>query len=133
MDLFRYGDIDYFRQQLDFTWDTNRFRGLPEYVRWLHEQGMKFITILDPAIDSEEKNYEVFKEGEEKQIWIQWPERRNLQSNETKNRNILGYVWPYGKATFPDYFYPPAKDWWKKQILKYHRQIPFDALWIDMK
>ncbi|CAF3950314.1 unnamed protein product, partial [Rotaria sp. Silwood2] len=127
-----YGDIDYFRQQLDFTWDPMRFKGLPEYIDWLHTQGMKFITILDPAIDSEEANYDVFTEGQKADIWIKWPERKNPQFNETHNRNMLGYVWPYGKTVFPDYFYPPTKDWWKNQIIKYHKKIKFDALWIDM-
>jgi alpha-glucosidase (family GH31 glycosyl hydrolase) len=91
-----YGDIDYFRNQLDFTWDPVRFEGLPEYVDWLHTQGMKFITILDPAIDSEEGNYNVFQEGQKADIWIKWPENRNIQFNETKNRNMIGYVWPIG-------------------------------------
>jgi hypothetical protein len=57
---------------------------------------MKFITILDPAIDSEEQNYQVFIEGQKADIWIKWPERKNPQSNETNNRNMVGYVWPYG-------------------------------------
>jgi len=57
---------------------------------------MKFITILDPAIDSEEPNYNVFKEGQKENIWIKWPENRNIQFNETNNRNIIGYVWPIG-------------------------------------
>jgi hypothetical protein len=57
---------------------------------------MKFITILDPAIDSEEENYTVFTEGQKDDIWIKWPERKNPQINETLNRNMLGYVWPYG-------------------------------------
>ncbi len=94
---FRYGDIDYFRNQLDFTWDPVRFKGLPEYVDWLHTQGMRFITILDPAIDSEEPNYGVFSDGQKDDIWIKWPENKNMQFNETKNRNMLGYVWPVGK------------------------------------
>lgn len=38
-----------------------------------------------------------------------------------------------GRAVFPDYFYPPAKEWWKNQIIQYHQKIRFDALWIDMK
>jgi alpha-glucosidase (family GH31 glycosyl hydrolase) len=38
-----------------------------------------------------------------------------------------------GKTVFPDYFYPPTKDWWKNQILNYYQKIKFDALWIDMK
>jgi alpha-glucosidase (family GH31 glycosyl hydrolase) len=91
-----YGDIDYFRNQLDFTWDPVRFNGLPEYIDWLHTQGMKFITILDPAIDSEEVNYNVFQEGQKDDIWIKWPENINIQFNETKSRNMIGYVWPIG-------------------------------------
>ncbi|CAF0846134.1 unnamed protein product [Adineta steineri] len=127
-----YGDIDYFRQQLDFTWDPIRFKGLPEYVDWLHTQGMRFITILDPAIDSEEPDYSVYSEGQKDDIWIKWPVDKNIQFNETKNRNMLGYVWPVGKTVFPDYFYPPAKEWWKNQILNYYQQLKFDGLWIDM-
>ena len=38
-----------------------------------------------------------------------------------------------GKTVFPDYLYPPAKDWWKTQILNYHKLLKFDGLWIDMK
>jgi alpha-glucosidase (family GH31 glycosyl hydrolase) len=92
-----YGDIDYFRNQLDFTWDPIDFDGLPEYVNWLHENGMKFITILDPAIDTEEKDYSPYLEGQKNNIWIKWPERRNIQFNETGDRNMLGYVWPFGE------------------------------------
>ncbi|CAF4196608.1 unnamed protein product, partial [Rotaria magnacalcarata] len=91
-----YGDIDYFRKRLDFTWNTEDFNGLPEYIDWLHEKGMKFITILDPAIDSDEKDYSVFDEGQKADIWIKWPARKNVQFNETGNRNMLGYVWPDG-------------------------------------
>lgn len=93
----RHGDIDYFRKRLDFTWNPVDFDGLPEFVDWLHNQGMKFITILDPAIDSEEKDYSVYTDGQKADIWIKWPKDKNLQFNETGNRNMLGYVWPDGK------------------------------------
>jgi alpha-glucosidase (family GH31 glycosyl hydrolase) len=100
---FRYGDIDYFHNQLDFTWHPVEFAGLPEFVRSLHTSGMKFITILDPAIDSEAKNYAVYTEGQKADIWIKWPENQNLQLNETGNRNMLGYVWPYGTFVCNNY------------------------------
>ncbi|CAF0953791.1 unnamed protein product [Adineta steineri] len=127
-----YGDIDYFYKRLDFTWHPIDFDGLPEYIDWLHDNGMKFITILDPAIDSQEKNYSTYTEGEKDNIWIKWPIHRNLQFNETNNRNMLGHVWPDGKAVFPDFFYPPAIEWWKSQIVNYHSKLKFDGLWIDM-
>lgn len=94
--MLRYGDIDYFRDQLDFTYDTVRFAGLPAFIDSLHQSGMKFITILDPAINSEEKTYSTYTDGQSKNIWIKWPQDNNLQYNETKNRNMLGYVWPFG-------------------------------------
>jgi len=59
---------------------------------------MKFITMLDPAIDSEAKDYSVYTEGQKANIWIKWPERRNMQLAETNNRNLLGYVWPDGES-----------------------------------
>ncbi|CAF2051540.1 unnamed protein product [Rotaria magnacalcarata] len=127
-----YGDIDYFRKRLDFTYDPANFSGLPDYVNWLHSNGMKFITILDPAIDSEEPNYSVYAEGQRDNIWIKWPTRRNVQYSETGNRNMVGYVWPDGKTVFPDFFYPPAKRWWKSQVVNYYSQLKFDGLWIDM-
>jgi alpha-glucosidase (family GH31 glycosyl hydrolase) len=71
---------------------------LPQYVEWLHEHGMKFITILDPAIDAEQKNYSTYKEGQKADVFIKWPERRNVQLNDTGNRNLLGYVWPLGMS-----------------------------------
>ncbi|CAF4570033.1 unnamed protein product, partial [Rotaria sp. Silwood2] len=36
------------------------------------------------------------------------------------------------KTVFPDYFYPPAKEWWKNQVLNYYNKLKFDGLWIDM-
>ena len=58
---------------------------------------MKFITMLDPAIDSEAKNYSSYIKGQKDNIWIKWPEDQNVQFNETGNRNMLGYVWPDGE------------------------------------
>jgi alpha-glucosidase (family GH31 glycosyl hydrolase) len=42
----QYGDIDIMRDQLDFTYDTTRFAGLPAYIKELKTEGIKFVTIL---------------------------------------------------------------------------------------
>ena len=39
-------DIDHFRRHLDFTYDKESFKGLPEYVDELKSQGIRFITIM---------------------------------------------------------------------------------------
>jgi hypothetical protein len=45
----------------------------------------------------------------------------------------LNKLFNSGKTVFPDFFYPPTNDWWKSQILDYHKKLKFDGLWIDMK
>ncbi|CAF0830464.1 unnamed protein product [Didymodactylos carnosus] len=128
----QWGDIDTFDNQTDFTYDPVNYTNLPQFIDHLHNIGMKFVTILDPAIDSQHPNYSAFVLGEQQNIWIKWPVDENLQFNETGNQNMLGYVWPPGKAVFPDFFYPPTKSWWLNQIVTWHNTLNFDAIWIDM-
>ena len=92
----QWGDIDTFNNQTDFTYDQANFAGLPQFIDHLHDIGMKFITILDPAIDSQQPGYGAFTLGQQQNIWIKWPVDKNLQFNETGTQNMLGYVWPPG-------------------------------------
>ena len=34
------------KRQLDFTYDNKTYNGLPEFVKKIKEQGIKYITIL---------------------------------------------------------------------------------------
>jgi hypothetical protein len=42
----QYGDIDIMEKELDFTVSSDRFGGLPAYVKELKTRGIKFATIL---------------------------------------------------------------------------------------
>ena len=42
----QYADIDHFRKQLDFTYDEVNFKGLPQYIDELKQNGVRFIIIL---------------------------------------------------------------------------------------
>jgi alpha-glucosidase (family GH31 glycosyl hydrolase) len=42
----QYADIDHFDKRLDFTYDPVNFAGLPEYVKELNKNGIRFIIIL---------------------------------------------------------------------------------------
>ncbi|XP_057311826.1 sucrase-isomaltase, intestinal-like [Hydractinia symbiolongicarpus] len=141
----QYGDIDYMERQLDFTYDKKTYAGLPEYVRKIKKQGLKYITILDPAIGAEEVpgTYEPYELGEKLGIWIK---------DHTGNKSLIGKVWPTKEnvtvnrtwdwdkqtkyfrtnATFPDWFHPNISSWWSYLIKKFHKTIEFDGLWIDM-
>lgn len=43
----------------------------------------------------------------------------------------IGDVWP-GYTAFPDWFQASTGEWWTNEFLEYHKQIPYDGIWIDM-
>ncbi|CAF1007126.1 unnamed protein product [Rotaria sordida] len=67
--VIEYDDIDYFRNQMDFTWNSIRFKRLSEYVDWLHTQEMKFITILIQLLIPKNE-IGVFTDRQKDDIWI---------------------------------------------------------------
>ena len=44
---------------------------------------------------------------------------------------LVGRVWP-DLTVYPDFFHPNASSYWEKQIRRFHGNISFDGLWIDM-
>jgi alpha-glucosidase (family GH31 glycosyl hydrolase) len=46
----QWSDIDYMDNYKDFTYDTVKFKGLPEFVDELHKQGRHFVPIVDAGI-----------------------------------------------------------------------------------
>ena len=42
----QWNDIDYMDQNKDFTYDSEKYEGLPEFVQELHAQGLKYIQII---------------------------------------------------------------------------------------
>ncbi|EDV25106.1 uncharacterized protein TRIADDRAFT_10696, partial [Trichoplax adhaerens] len=120
----QYGDIDYMRHRLDFTYDRVRFNGLPEFVKQLHADGLHYIIILDPAIsDNQTKGtYPPFDKGQEMGVWV----------NDSRGGYLVGKVWPRGNASFPDYTNPITHKWWEDLIIDFHKVIEYDGLWIDM-
>jgi len=130
----QYVDIDHMDRQKDFTIGP-AFRGLGAYARELHSRKMKLTLIFDPDIDA---TYDVFNRGKAKNVFIQWPRKScvpgdNNQYPSTRGTNILlGKVWPENKAGFPDFMKQATHDWWTDEFVRFHRQVEFDAAWIDM-
>ncbi len=44
-------DIDYMDRKRDFTYDKQKFKGLPEFARTVHEKKMRFVLILVSTAD----------------------------------------------------------------------------------
>ncbi|RDD41927.1 Maltase-glucoamylase, intestinal [Trichoplax sp. H2] len=120
----QYGDIDYMKHALDFTWDPVNYAGLPEFVNDLRSRGMRYIIILDPAISDNQTagTYPPYDNGVKMDIFIK----------DGEGKTLIGKVWPRGNATFPDYTNPNTTIWWQELIVNFRKNITFDGLWIDM-
>jgi lysosomal alpha-glucosidase len=119
----QWGDIDYMDGYKDWTYNNNTYNGLPAIVQNLHDNNQRYIIMADPAISSGQPigAYPPFDDGVEMDIFVK----------NDSGAILYGQVWP-GNTAFPDFFHPRAVDYWYKQAQRFHGQIPFDGLWIDM-
>lgn len=56
----------------DFTYDRISFKGLPQFIKELHQRGMHYIPLIDPGVSGSEKpgTYPPFDKGIEMDIFI---------------------------------------------------------------
>ncbi|XP_076422557.1 maltase-glucoamylase isoform X7 [Peromyscus maniculatus bairdii] len=121
----QHADIDYMDQRKDFTYDPVNFKGFPEFVKELHNNGQKLIIILDPAISNNSlpsDPYGPYDRGSAMKIWV--------NSSDGVNA-LIGEVWP-GTTVFPDYTNPECAVWWARELELFHKDVEFDGIWIDM-
>ncbi|CAH3034609.1 unnamed protein product [Porites lobata] len=139
----QFGDIDYMIRMKDFTYDPVNFKGLPDFVRSIRKDGLRYIIILDPAIGANDTGYRPYDWGNELNVFIKdgdtggnlfgkvWPTYENVKINESlpwdeKTRLYRQY------ATFLDFFHPNISTYWGDLIQDFYKTIEFDGLWIDM-
>ncbi|XP_054158490.1 sucrase-isomaltase, intestinal-like [Oppia nitens] len=134
-----YMDIDYMDQYHDFSYNRQSFAGLPQLI---HEtklnDNLHWTLILDPAIEAVEKDNPVFMDGYNRDVYVKWDKSIAKQDrynppNVPSDRDVLyGKVWPRGPAAFPDFFKNVTHEWWIRWVGQLHKDLQFDALWIDM-
>lgn len=120
----QWNDIDYMSNHLDFEYDPDSFKGLPEFVDHLHQDyHQRYIMIIDPGISNTQGpgNYPAYDEALAQGLFV----------NNSDGSIYEGTVWP-GLTNFPDFFNPASIPYWTKQLAAYHQQVPFDGVWIDM-
>ena len=99
-------DIDTMSSYLDFTYDQNNFKGLPELVRSLQADGKHYVNIIDPGISSVQTagSYPPFDDGVKRKIFIKKSDsddfivgkvRKREQNQEFKSQLNLGLAGKY--------------------------------------
>ena len=85
----------------------------------IQASGHKFVTILDPGLSTGEMSgsYPSFEAGQENDVWI-------LGEN---GEPVTGSVWPEHPVYYVDFTKPEAKEWWKKEIVKFHGLLPHNS------
>jgi alpha-glucosidase len=95
-------DIDYMNEYRVFTWNHDRFPDPSGLMKWLADQGVKAVTIIDPGVKYEPGGaYSVFNEGT----------AHNYFLKQADGATYVGKVWP-GQSVFVDYTLPDAAKWW---------------------
>ena len=114
-------DIDYMDKFLIFTVDGEKYKGLKTFVdEEVHGKDLHYVMIVDPAVGVEQ-GFDVYERGLFKDIYI-----KNITGQV-----LVGKVWP-GPATFPDFTNDKAAQWWSDELVRFHNQVPFDGIWLDM-
>ncbi|KAB2580756.1 Alpha-glucosidase [Lasiodiplodia theobromae] len=121
-------DIDYMLEYRDFTTDPNTFpldEGAKVLNR-LHEGGRHFVPIVDSALyipnpDNETDAYATYTRGNESGVFLKNPD----------GSEYIGAVWP-GYTVFPDWLVDTSGSWWSDELVRWHKEVAFDGIWIDM-
>ncbi|MFI1783613.1 glycoside hydrolase family 31 protein [Streptomyces rubiginosohelvolus] len=115
-------DIDHYDGHRVFTVDRERFPDLPALAKELRGDGVRLVSIVDPAVKAEPGDV-VFDAGRK-------VGERGAYVRDARGRVVVGEVWP-GACVYPDFTDPVVRDWWGSQ---YEERLAqgFSGIWHDM-
>lgn len=115
-------DIDHYDAHRVFTVDRARFPALPALAKELREDGVRLVSIVDPAVKAEPGDA-VFDGG----VAVG---ERGAYVRDAGGRVVVGEVWP-GASVYPDFTDPLVRDWWGSLYEERFAQ-GFSGVWHDM-
>ncbi|XP_015118649.1 lysosomal alpha-glucosidase isoform X2 [Diachasma alloeum] len=121
----QWNDLDYMKNSNDFTYDINKFKGLPQFVEEIHTMGMHYIPLIDAGISASEANgtYPPYDEGLRRDIFI-----KDFHTNVP----FAGKVWNRVSTVWPDFTHPQIDEYWYTMMNNMHKEFQYDGAWIDM-
>ncbi|MFE5633740.1 TIM-barrel domain-containing protein [Streptomyces sp. NPDC056543] len=112
-------DIDHYDAHRVFTVDRERFPDLPGLAEELREQGVRLVSIVDPAVKAEPGNA-VYDSGAAAGAFV-----RDARGDE-----VHGVVWP-GECVYPDFTDAGVREWWGG-LYEERLAQGFSGVWHDM-
>lgn len=115
-------DIDHFDAHQVFTVDARRFPDLPGLAKALREDGVRLVSIVDPAVRAEPGNA-VFDSGSA-------VGGAGAFVRDAGGRLVRGELWP-GECVYPDFTDPRVREWWGG-LYEERLAQGFSGVWHDM-
>ncbi|MFE7185924.1 glycoside hydrolase family 31 protein [Streptomyces erythrochromogenes] len=113
-------DIDHYDGHRVFTVDEDRFPDLPGLARELREQGVRLVSIVDPAV----------KAGDALHAAGLTVGSGGAFVRDAGGREVRGEVWP-GECAYPDFTDPAVREWWGG-LYEERLGQGFSGFWHDM-
>ncbi|MFI1163898.1 TIM-barrel domain-containing protein [Streptomyces sp. NPDC020801] len=112
-------DIDHYDDHQVFTVDQDRFPKLPVLAEELRRDGIRLVSIVDPAVKAERGNA-VYDAGTAADAFVR----------DAAGKVVRGVVWP-GEAVFPDFTHARVRQWWGG-LYEERLAQGFSGFWHDM-
>ncbi|XP_017756803.1 PREDICTED: lysosomal alpha-glucosidase-like [Eufriesea mexicana] len=121
----QWNDLDYMDKNNDFTYNLEKFKDLPFFVKELHKRGMHYIPLIDAGVSGFEKNgsYLPYDEGVKEDIFIK---------DDLSSQPFVGKVWNLISTVWPDFTHPKVEHYYLRMMNNMHDSFAYDGAWIDM-
>ncbi|MGX5184491.1 glycoside hydrolase family 31 protein [Streptomyces avermitilis] len=93
-------DHDHYDAHQVFTVDRDRFPKLPVLAEELRRDGIRLVSVVDPAVRAEPGNA-VYDAGSAQDAFVR----------DAAGRVVEGVVWP-GESVYPDFTHARVRKWW---------------------
>lgn len=112
-------DIDHYDEHQVFTVDQERFPKLPQLAEDLRRDGVRLVSIVDPAVRAEPGNA-VYEAGTVVDAFVR----------DAAGQLVRGEAWA-GESVFPDFTHARVREWWGG-LYKERLAQGFAGFWHDM-